>query len=408
MNTARSSHTSNLILSSSRDGMRHALSCSSHPAWILVDKAIIRTASILITQVMIVGSLVGLNGCNQPNATSTPLESVETTVALEKAEALESAGAKINRDASSGLITSINLVAVEINDQLADSLTQLKGLKSLALGNSVMSEQGWFHVGKLSGLEQLDLRACPVTNAELAAAVSGMSKLRALRMSGANEQTGVDDDGLSALSNCPDLRVLAADFLWVSEVGLQHLQAAESLSELYLKGTLVSDDSMETIAHWSKLRKLRLAATSISTAGLEKIAKLPLVDLDLSECSQLGDDSLVPVSQMSGLERLNLWRDAITDVGLQHLAGLQHMQWLNLDNTLVSNTGLDSVAKMPELNFLHLGSTTVSDEGLSKLFGLKKLEKIDAARSAISESGVAELTKALPKCSVNLKYGGEP
>src|SRR5690606_30216042 len=137
-----------------------------------------------------------------------------------------------------------------------------------------------------------------------------------------------------------ELRVLAADHLWIGAEGIKHMSACTELRELYLAGTLVDDEAMAEIAKLPELRKLRIAKTSVGSAGLEAVVQLPLEELDISECSQVLDDALQSVGKIQSLKRLNLWRDSITDAGVAHLSGLVNLTWLNLDNTHIRDAGL--------------------------------------------------------------------
>lgn len=333
-----------------------------------------------------------------------PLAAVAPQGLSAEAETLQAAGAQLQLDAQTGNAISVDCSPLELNDDLASKLTTIAQLKKLTIRASSMTDAGWQSLAKLSQLEQLDVRETPLNSGQLTAAVSGMSKLRALRMSGKSGSTEVDDQGLQCLLNCPELRVLAADHLWASQDGLQHLKNCQQLSELYLAGTLVDDQAMELLAQLPNLKKLRLAKTAVGTPGLETLSRLELEDLDISECSQVFDDSLVAVGKMKTLKRLNLWRDVISDAGVAHLSGLVNMNWLNLDNTHMGNPGLEHLRGMTKLTFLHLGSTYVTDEGMPLLTPLTGLKDLKVTRTSVTEEGLKPLWEANPSLNVQVKY----
>ncbi|MEZ6078374.1 MAG: hypothetical protein R3C56_22690 [Pirellulaceae bacterium] len=62
-------------------------------------------------------------------------------------------------------------------------------------------------------------------------------------------RTTVDDGGLAGLANCPELKVLAIDGLWVGSPGLEHLKGNLKLIELYASGTTI-DDAASALAGW--------------------------------------------------------------------------------------------------------------------------------------------------------------
>lgn len=301
-------------------------------------------------------------------------------------------------------LSEANFTGVTVDDALAEAIGSQPSLVRLTITDSSMSLEGWQQLASLKMLEQLDLRGCAVSNEQLAAAVAGMPKLRALRLNGSSGATTVDDVGLKALKDCPDLKALALDYLWVGKAGLEYLSENKNLAELYLASTLVDDEATAALASMPSLRKLRLAQTTISKEGIEQLRALPLTDMDLSECSQLDDAAMVSLGQIKSLKRLNLWRDAITDEGVQALSGLSALEWLNLDNTQLTNEGLSALSSMKQLSFLHLGSTGVSDEGLSQLYGLKALKDLKVTRTAVTEAGVQAVQQALPQVAVQLKY----
>jgi Leucine-rich repeat (LRR) protein len=293
-----------------------------------------------------------------------------------------------------------------VDDELAARIGNCSDLAKLTINSSKMTLEGWAQIAKLAKLQQLDLRGCNLGNKELAAAVDGLTKLRALRMNGKSGATLVDDIGLQSLGECKELKALAVDHLWVSGEGLAVLSELPKLSELYLAGTLVDDDAMKSIADCAGIRKLRISQTSVGEPGILALADLPLEDLDLSECSQLGDGALASLGKMESLKKLNLFKTVISDVGIGHLSGLQKMEWLNVDQTPVSDAGLEAIGRLSSLKFLHLGSTGVTDAGMPSLNELRSLERLIVTRTAVTEAAVEKLTSNLPKLSVQLKYEG--
>lgn len=322
----------------------------------------------------------------------------------EVVSSLQAAGAEIARNPA-GAIQQITFRKTPLTDATAGSLAKLGGLQTLVVANSEMTLSGWQEIGKLTKLRTLDLRDCKLGDAHFKAAVSGLSELVIVRLSGKNGETTVSDEGVVALKNCPKLRVLAADYLFVSEVAITELSNLNSLSELYVAGTLVEDAGLERIAAIPTITKLRIAKTAVSKEGLEKLTKLSLEELDLSECSKIDDAALEPIGKITTLHKLNLWRDAVGDAGVAHLKNLVNLEWLNVDNTQLSDAGLKSFAGFSKLTFLHLGSTSVSDAGMPDILPLKALKELKVSRTAVTETGVEPLRKAMPKLDIQLKYG---
>ncbi len=332
--------------------------------------------------------LFSISGCDaqRANKAAMPAASAvaenQSQLPPQGTAELDSAGAKLSRDARGAIIAA--------------------DLRGCQLSATVISE-----LAMLTTLQQLDLRECVLSNEQLKSIVPPLVALRALRLSGKGGATSVDDDGMVALAGCTDLRVLAIDELWVSEVGLKELQACHQLSELYIAGTTVVDDSMAAVAQFKQLKKLRLARTQVSDVGLLALVGLKLEDLDLSECSQVNDAAMKVIAQFPTLTRLNLWRDAVSDEGISQLAGLQRLTWFNLDNTQLTDAGLDHLMGMKELTFLHLGSTGVSDAGMPKLTGLTKLKDLKVTRTAVTDVGAKLMSDSVPGLEVQVKYREE-
>ena len=357
-------------------------------------------------------AVLGGSGCESAKrptpapeqSTATASKTQQHSDELKRAiETLRSTGAELEQN-SAGLVTGVDMGDVEVTDTLATQIALLDGLQKLTIGESAMTTVGWQKLGKLTNLQHLDLRDCPLNNEQLSAVLGELSKLKALRLNGISGRTTVDDSGLAGLANCPELKVLAIDGLWVGSQGLEHLKNNLRLSELYASGTTIDDTATELLAGFPALQKLRLSRTSVGTAGIAALSKLPLEDLDISEASGISDETLEIVGQMKSLKRLNLWRDTVSDAGVAHLAGLAELEWLNLDNTQLTDAGLPHLASLTKLNFLHLGSTPVTDAGMPSLVSLKSLKDLKVTRTAVTEAGVEVVRQAIPGIEIQLKY----
>ncbi|MEM8734753.1 MAG: hypothetical protein AAGG44_11050 [Planctomycetota bacterium] len=340
----------------------------------------------------------------EDSATGLPGSNASAEAAAASKQSELQALADSSKSDSEGQLTELHFRSGPVTDEIASELGQCSELVKLTINHSEMSLDGWGQLAKLSELQQFDLRGCEVDNEQLAAAVRGMPKLRALRLNGQSGDTTVDDLAMEALKDCKALKALALDHLWVGGDGLSELAGLNNLAELYLAGTLVEDDAMKVIAQFKGLKKLRLAQTSVGDAGMEAITALPLEDLDLSECSQINNGALAHIGSIPSLKKLNLFKTVISDEGVSQLAGLQQLAWLNVDQTPVSDLGLKSIGQLGQLKFLHLGSTAVTDGGMPSLGGLKALEKLIVTRTAVTESGVEPLQKGSSKLEVQLKY----
>ena len=318
--------------------------------------------------------------------------------------ALKAAGAKFEKDSAGNVIT-VNLRDTSATDDVLEHIAALKKIRSLLLNELQITKKGLAHLAEgKPPLLNLDLRGCPVDNAALAH-ISELTTLKAVRLNGVSGATTVDDGGMKHLKGLVNLKVLALDGLWVSEIGLEELTNLKKIEELYLKSTTVSDDGLALLSNYPKLKKLRLAFGQISDAGLPHLSGIKtLEELDLSENSSLTNVGLEHLAPLTSLRKLNLWRLAISDDGIKNLAPLTNLEWLNLDNTQLSDAGLVALKDMKALTFLHLGSTSVSDTGLAQLEHLTNLKDLKVTRTPVTAEGVAQLQPKLPDTKIQLEY----
>ncbi len=350
-------------------------------------------------------------GCNPPatNDPTTPASPETNPNATpdkpEVVSKLEETGAKTRKDGN-GNIIEVDLRKMDVTNDLLAQLAGLPKLRSVLLADTKVTDASLEAIGKIPTIENLDLRGCAITNAGMPY-LSGLTKLKALKFNGKNGLCKIDDDGLDALANLPNLKVLAFDSVWVGADGLAKLLGAKEIIELYLADTLVDDDTLPVLLQFPKLQKLRISQTQVSDEGLAVVAKMnTLIELDLSENSLISDQGMQHVAKLKNLKKLNLWRLELTDTGIGELAGLANLEWFNVDNTKLSDDGLPAVKGMTKLTFLHLGSTGISDEGLVHLEGLTSLKDLKVTRTAVTAEGVTKLQKKLTDTEIQLKYEG--
>ena len=345
-------------------------------------------------------------GCSADSSSAKPVSSVSTTEATA-VKALLAASAVLKSDAG-GSATSVDLHGATLS---ADSLKHLAALKSLSvlnLADSTFSDADLPTLENVSPLlTNLDIRGCALTN-KAAKTFARFTGLRALRFSGKNGKTSIEDDGVKSLAACKSLKVLALDELsFVGTDGITALAGLTELEELYLAGTIVDDDTCKVIAQFPKLKKIRLSRNQVSDAGLEVLSVCSgLEELDLSEDTLITDAGMAQVAKLTRLKKLNLWRVQISDDGVLRLAPLTKLEWLNLDNTKLSDAGLPALKEMTSLTFLHLGSTQITAAAAPLLFHLKSLKDLKITRTALGGSDVAvsELRQYLPDTAIQTEY----
>ncbi len=336
---------------------------------------------------------------NPPNATTKPDNPQAEAQAL-----LDKAGVKLGTSAKTGAIESADFSRVEMSDMLAEELAKVDTLTQLVIRQSSLTDAGWASLSQLQGLQNLDLRECPIGDQQLITLTTSMLKLRSVRLSGKLGNCDVTDAGTEFLKKQEQLKLLALDGVKIGSRTVAQVENCKNLSELYLAGTMIDDAGLVSLSKLSELKKLRLAQTEVSSAGLAGLAGLVLEELDLSECSKIDDAALTTLGKLTTLKRLNLWSTSVSDAGMQHVSQLGRLQWLNLDNTKITDASLPLLRNLGELSFLHLGSTSVSDAGLPELQSLKALKQLIVTRTQVTQSGVDALQKLMPAVDIQLQY----
>ena len=349
--------------------------------------------------------LLSLASCSQtPDSRNTVPKVGEPEAAAIRTLKESGAAMKLNE---AGSAIDLDLHQQTIAADTLKKIGELTSLRVLNLADSSFSDASLTALANVSTqLANLDLRGCEISN-NATASIAHFTGLRALRFSGKNGKTSIDDDGLKNLAGCKLLKLLALDDLWVGTEGLKSLAELKDLEELYLAGTLVDDDSAKVISGFPKLKKLRLARTQIGDAGLETLSSCStLQEIDLSENSLITNSGVAHLAKLTNLRKLNLWRVQVSDEGALLLAPLTKLEWLNLDNTKLSDAGLPALNGMNDLTFLHLGSTQITAVGAPALFHLKSLKDLKLTRTALgsNDAAIADLKKNLSGTAIQTEY----
>jgi Leucine-rich repeat (LRR) protein len=131
-------------------------------------------------------------------------------------------------------------------------------------------------IGKLTGLQELQLDKAQITDAGLAH-LKGLKGLQVLVLS----NTGVGDAGLAHLTGLDKLETLVLYRTRITDAGLASLKGMKNLKELQLGGNpKITDAGLEHLMGLAGLRELRLNLTEVTDAGVEKLkTALPKLDV---------------------------------------------------------------------------------------------------------------------------------
>ncbi|MDM4014008.1 leucine-rich repeat domain-containing protein [Roseiconus lacunae] len=315
---------------------------------------------------------------------------------------VEKAAVSVRRDENDKII-EVSFRGSSVGD-VAGQLSLLPKLRSVLLSGSNADDATMAEIGKITTLENLDLRGCAISDAGLSA-LSKLPRLKAIKLSRRDGQTKVTAEGASALGQIKSLKVIALDFLPIGDAGVRSLSELPELRELYLAGTSLTDQSAETLAGFDQLTKLRLASNDLSGETIRQLVSVQgIAELDISDCPKIDSASITELAGFSELAKLNLYATGVGEGDWESLAKLNKLQWLNVDKTDVNDAALDGIGKLESLTFLHLGSTKITDAGMPRLANLKHLRKLIVTRTAVTQAGVDGLQDSLPTTEIQLEY----
>lgn len=232
--------------------------------------------------------------------------------------------------------------------------------------------------------------------------IAGLKELRRLDLS----FTYVTDRGIEKLQALPQLEELTLDTCeFITDVSTSYLRANKRLRKLVLRATDVTDVSLPYIAELTALESLDLSQTMLGDGGLESLPALTrLTELDLGGTRISGINlnflKLLPnlkKLRFRGIQRRNggvCWTPTIIDLDLDTIAMLSNLEELSLGVGIGLARGGKPTG--PGNNCRATGGIQVSDLGLAKLAKLSKLRWLDVSGARITSAGLKPLG-ALPQ-----------
>jgi Leucine-rich repeat (LRR) protein len=313
-----------------------------------------------------------------------------------------------------------------ITDQLAAPLRGLSGLGHLSIAGGNLTDAGLAFVAGMNDLESLEWRAgkgiagAPKINGAGLSYLKGHKNLAIISLEGET----MDDVGLENLGAIRSLRELKLERVRITDGGLSHLRDLKNLEGLTLNRVPIRGTGLGLASSLPKLKKLNLDGCPISDAGLSQLRSEHVAELSLSQTA-ITDAGLRSLAGLSSLRSLNLQGTKVTDAGLAHLGAVKGLAELNLagtnvtgkgfahlkakpdleklilDDSSVADDALAELAGCPNLAFLHLSETAITDAGLDKLHEVKSLRSVALEGSDVTRAGVDRLKGAVKRINVN-------
>lgn len=288
-----------------------------------------------------------------------------------------------------------------LDDEMATKLSGLKGLTSLAMTNSVISNSTVEMIVKsFPNLTELDLSSNTNMSNGVIKILSELSKLQRLTL----VQNRVNDIGAQRLSSLQELRTLdlrgnmeAGDMALeviaelpkltglkhrstaVTDSGLEYLSRNQSLDSLLMQDFVVTDQSGPHLAKLGKLTQLEVfRCQGFGSDGVLALKGMNLARLTLRDLPNVDDRAMEVFDDLPKLRRLYLHElTSVGDSGLAHLAALKSLEQLDIwAIPQMTDSTVDVIATLPHLKDLSIRATDVTDAAVDKLLGMTSLQSL--------------------------------
>ena len=265
---------------------------------------------------------------------------------------LEQLGGNIAQTPAGLVIGIVFAGSPRITDEDIWRLQAFKGLTTVGLGHTSITDAGLEHLAEVEKSRFLFKRTT---------LIAGMTTTQA---------------GFQAYNEYAELTTLYIDNTRITDAGVKVLVSLPKLTTLGLGHTRTTDVALKTVGELGNLTTLYIDNTRITDAGLEQLKGL------------------------KHLTTLGLGHTATTDAGLKTVREHADLTTLYIDNTKISDAGLEEVGRLKNLTTLGLGHTATTDAGLKNLAGLTRLRTLYLDNTRVSDQGIAELKQALPDVRV--------
>ena len=150
----------------------------------------------------------------------------------------------------------------------------------------------------------------------------------------------VSDADVTQLAGSTGLRQLRIDRSRLTDNGLLALADATQLKVLTIRGRPIGDQGLAHICSLGHLERLNLPHTRITDAGLLALHNLPKLELLRMGSPELTDEGLAGLRQLTSLRFLHLIDVPITDKGLLVIQEFAQLESFYLDGGQVTDDGL--------------------------------------------------------------------
>ena len=296
-------------------------------------------------------------------------------------------------------LQSLTIEGPSISDQVAPLIARQTALTSLAMRNTLVSDDGIAQLAALESLKVIDLRLSPLVTDQAAATLAAMPSLRAVRISGVN----MTDEGVKQLLQLPRLTEIdVRNCRGVTKAGITAMVDKQPLRVLKLGGGTIDDDVLGIVANMRQLSNLSLDNCNITDAGVSQLESLSLTTLTIFQAPRVTDEGLKVLSKFDGLKALTLRDVPANCAALAKLSHPEKIRSLNLAQSGITDEQTALLTKMTGIEKLILNETALTDASVDVLRELKTLKHFEATQTQLSPDGVARLREALPNCKIRV------
>jgi Leucine-rich repeat (LRR) protein len=288
-----------------------------------------------------------------------------------------------------------------LNEEMAATLGNLKGLKTLAITNSAINDSTVQMIVKsFPNLIELDLSSNTNMTNGVVKILSELTKLQRLTL----VQNQVNDIGAQRLAKLQDLRSLdlrgnmeagnmALDVVAdlpkltafkhrstaVDDIGLESLSRNQTIESLLLQDFVITDQSGPHLAKLGKLAQLEVfRCQGFGSEGVLALKGMGLNRLTLRDLPNVDDRAMEVFTDLPKLKRLFLHElTSVGDSGLKNLSALTSLELLDVWTVpQLKDATIEIIAQLPQLKELSIRATGVTDQSIDLLLSMKGLQSL--------------------------------
>jgi Leucine Rich repeat len=173
------------------------------------------------------------------------------------------------------VLHSISFLGSDISDNELVHVGKLTGLREIDVSCTQIGDAGLSHLKDLKHLTKLNLASTKISNYGLSLIPEG-AKLRELIL----DNTEIGDEALCHIAGFTNLKVLSLSFTEISDKGLGHLKGAVTLEKVRLNCTKITDAGLMYLSRLVQLKELWVRSAKVSYPGLVELTKwLPACEI---------------------------------------------------------------------------------------------------------------------------------